>query len=112
GCLEAIASAGAIARRYAAETGTVPNGARDVIARAASGDQIAARIWNEALDALTLALAQLTAVFAPEAIVIGGGLSRAGGALFDELRTRLTARLSFHRMPELLPAELQGNAGL
>lgn len=111
GCLEAIASAGAIARRYAAATGTTPEGARDVIARAAAGDETAQRIWNEALDALTLSLAQLTATFAPEAIVIGGGLSRAD-ALFDELRARLAARLSFHRMPQLLPAELQGNAGL
>lgn len=111
GCLEAIASAGAIARRYQAATGTVPDGARDVIARAAAGDEIAARIWNDALDALTLSLAQLTAVLAPEAIVIGGGLSRAE-TLFDELRARLGARLSFHRMPQLVPAELQGNAGL
>lgn len=112
GCLEAIASAGAIARRYAAETGIVPAGARDVIARAAAGDAVAARIWDDALDALTMSLAQLTAMFAPQAIVIGGGLSRAGGALFDELRARLSARLSFHRMPELLPAELEGDAGL
>ncbi|WP_460798082.1 ROK family protein [Microbacterium sp. GXF0217] len=112
GCLEAVASAGAIVRRYAAETSTVPEGARDVIARAAAGDAVAARIWDEALDALTLALAQLTAVLAPDAIVIGGGLSRAGGALFDEVRTRLDARLSFHRRPELVPAQLQGDAGL
>lgn len=111
GCLETVASAGAIARRYAAATGTAPDGARDVIARAAAGDEIAARIWNDALDALALSLAQVTAMFAPEAIVIGGGLSRAD-ALFDELSARLRARLSFHRMPQLLPAELQGNAGL
>lgn len=112
GCLETIASAGAIARRYATETGMTPAGAKDVIARAATGDAIAERIWNEALDALVLSLAQLTAVFAPEAVVIGGGLSRAGDALFDQLRARLAARLSFHRMPELIPAELQGDAGL
>lgn len=112
GCLEAVASAGAIVRRYTAETAMVPDGARDVIARALAGDAAAARIWDEALDALTLALAQLTAVIAPDAIVIGGGLSRAGGALFDELRWRLEARLSFHRVPRLIPAQLQGNAGL
>jgi len=112
GCLEAIASAGAIARRYAAETGTAPDGARDVIARAAAGDQVAERIWDEALEALTMSLAQQTAMFAPQAIVIGGGLSRAGGAMFDELRTRLASRLSFHRMPRLLPAELGDDAGL
>ena len=45
-------------------------------------------------------------------VVIGGGLSRAGGALFDELRRRLAGRLSFHRIPVLVPAELSGNAGL
>lgn len=112
GCLEAVASAGAIARRYRDATGIVPDGAKDVIARAAAGDEVAAEIWNSALDALTMSLAQLTAVVAPEAVVIGGGLSRAGGALFDELRERLAARLSFHRLPELVPAELSGNAGL
>ncbi|WP_435748629.1 ROK family protein [Microbacterium sp. PMB16] len=112
GCLEAVASAGAIARRYREATGIVPDGAKDVIARAAAGDAVAAEIWNSALDALTMSLAQLTAVVAPEAVVIGGGLSRAGGALFDELRTRLAARLSFHRIPALVAAELSGNAGL
>ena len=112
GCLEAVASAGAISRRYTDATGEVVDGAREVIARAAAGDETAARIWNDALDALTMSIAQLTAVIAPQAVVIGGGLSRAGGALFDELRTRLADRLSFHRIPELVPAELSGNAGI
>ncbi|MGX1694653.1 ROK family protein [Microbacterium keratanolyticum] len=112
GCLETVASAGAIARRYTEATGAVVDGAKEVIARANAGDDVAARIWNEALDALTLAIAQLTAVVAPEAVVIGGGLSRAGGALFDELHRRLAARLSFHRIPALVPAELLGNAGI
>lgn len=112
GCLEAVASAGAIARRYREATGIAPDGAKEVIARAAAGDEVAAEIWNSALDALTMSLAQLTAVVAPQAVVIGGGLSRAGGALFDELRARLAARLSFHRIPVLVPAELSGNAGL
>ncbi|MDO9353103.1 MAG: ROK family protein, partial [Solirubrobacteraceae bacterium] len=78
GCLETVASAGAIARRYRAATGITPDGAKDVIARAAAGDEVAAEIWNSALDALAMSLAQLTAVVAPEAVVIGGGLSRAG----------------------------------
>src|SRR5690606_9169293 len=112
GCLETIGLAVADARRYATWTGVTPTGAEDVIAQAASGDAIAERSWNEALDALALSLAQLTAMFAPEAVVIGGGRSRAGDALFDQLRARLAARLSFHRMPELIPAELQGDAGL
>src|SRR5690606_25867262 len=88
GCLEAVASAGAIARRYTEATGSAVDGAREVIARAEGGDETAMRVWNEALDALALAIAQLTAVLAPQAVVIGGGLSRAGDALFDGLRTR------------------------
>ena len=67
---------------------------------------------DEALDALTMSIAQLTAIIAPQAVVIGGGLSRAGGALFDQLRMRLADRLSFHRIPDLVPAELSGNAGI
>ncbi len=112
GCLEAVASAGAIVRRYREATGIEAAGAKDVILRASAGDDAAAAIWDSALDALTLSLAQLTAVVAPEAVVIGGGLSRAGGALFDELRTRLAARLSFHRLPVLVPAQLSGDAGI
>lgn len=112
GCLEAVASAGAISRRYTEATGTAVAGAHEVLALAGSGDAAAARIWDEALDALTLSIAQLTAVLAPQAIVIGGGLSRAGSALFDQLRIRLADRLSFHRIPALVPAELSGNAGI
>lgn len=112
GCLEAVASAGAIVRRYRAATGITPDGAKEVIARAAAGDAVAAEIWDSALDALALSLAQLTAVVAPEAVVIGGGLSRAGEPFFDELRRRLADRLSFHRVPALVPAQLSGNAGL
>jgi len=112
GCLEAVASAGAIARRYREATGTAVAGAQEVLALAAAGDEAAARIWDDALDALTLSIAQLTAVLAPQAVVIGGGLSRAGGALFEQLRVRLADRLSFHRIPALVPAELSGDAGI
>lgn len=112
GCLEAIASAGAIARRYAARSGRQPDGAREVVQRAAVGDPVAAEVWSEALDALATAVAVLTAVLAPRAIVIGGGLSHAGDALFVPLRERVDAMLSFHRRPELVPAQLGDDAGL
>lgn len=112
GCLETIASAGAIARRYEERTGVRPTGARDVLARAAAGDETADQIWGEALDALALSIAQLAAVFAPEAVVIGGGLAQAGDTLFIPLRQRVDALLSFHRRPALVPALIGENAGL
>jgi glucokinase len=112
GCLETVASAGAIARRYGELSGYAVDGAREVFARAAAGDAVATAVVDAAIDALVLSLAQLTAMLAPQAVVIGGGLSRAGEALFGPLRTRLDARLSFHRRPQLLPAQLGEDAGL
>lgn len=111
GCLETLGSAGAIARRYYEATG-VSGGAREVFAARAQGDHVAQRIIDEALDALSFTLAQLTASVAPEAVIIGGGLAQAGPPFFDDLQARLAARLSYHRLPQVLPARLGADAGL
>ena len=116
GCLETVASAGAIVRRYRraadAVDGSPPVGAREVLALARSGDPVARRIWDDALNALAMVISQLASVLAPEAIVIGGGLAQAGDALFVPLRERVDAMISFHRRPRLLPAGIGENAGL
>lgn len=112
GCLESLASAGALVRRYEGLTGKRPSGAREVLALAGAGDPAATMIWAEALDALALSIAQLAAVLAPEAVVIGGGLAQAGDTLFLPLRERVSALLSFHRRPAILPASIGENAGL
>jgi len=112
GCLEAVASAGAIARRYAEATGQAVSGAKDVLDRAGHGDARARQIWESALDALALDLSHTVALLAPEAIVIGGGLSQAGPALFEPLERRLDAILTFQRRPILLCASIGGNAGV
>ncbi|HEV7567150.1 MAG: glucokinase [Microbacteriaceae bacterium] len=112
GCLESIGSAGAIARRYQERTGIKPSGAKEVLELAKDGDVAAGEVWSDALNALALSIAQLTAVLAPQAVVIGGGLAQAGDALFVPLRERVDALLSFHRRPELVPASIGENAGL
>ena len=112
GCLEAVASAGAIARRYTQATGQVVSGAKDVLDRADRGDACATEIWESALDAIALDLSHTVALLAPEAIVIGGGLSQAGAALFEPLERRLDAILTFHRRPKLVCASLGENAGV
>jgi glucokinase len=108
GCLEAIASAAAIARRYTARSGRPAAGAAEVLA---AGDADALQVWDEALDALAGALAWVASVLAPEVVVIGGGLSRAGEALFDPLAERIPRRLTFQRVPRLVPAALGERAG-
>ncbi len=112
GCLEAVASAGAIARRYTQATGQAVSGAKDVLDRAQRGDARASEIWESALDALALGLSHTVALLAPEAIVIGGGLSQAGAALFEPLERRLDAILTFHRRPQLLRASIGADAGV
>jgi len=112
GCLEAVASAGAIARRYTQATGQVVTGAKDVLGRAARGDVPAREIWESALDALALDLSHTVALLAPEAIVIGGGLSQAGAALFEPLGRRLDAILTYQSRPKLLRASIGEDAGV
>ncbi|PDQ34388.1 MAG: hypothetical protein B5766_11920 [Candidatus Lumbricidophila eiseniae] len=112
GCLETIASAGAITRRYEALSGHPVAGARDVLAASARGDEVATLVWSDAVWALARSLASLVAVVAPDAIVLGGGLARAGDALLTPLAQQLDGLLSFHRRPPLLLAALADDAGL
>ena len=112
GCLEALSSASAIARRYGDRAGHRVEGAAEVAARAREGDQVAREVWSEALDGIALALAWTASVLAPEVVVVGGGLARAGQEqLFEPLQFRLAERLSFQRVPEVVPAELGDQAG-
>ncbi|KJK51596.1 ROK family transcriptional regulator [Lentzea aerocolonigenes] len=111
GCLEAIASASAIARRYTALTGREVCGAVDVARRVEAGEPEAAAVWDDAVEALVTALAWTASVLAPEVVVVGGGLSGANGLLLDPLAKGLSARLTFQREPRLVPAALGGLAG-
>ena len=112
GHLETVGSAAAIAHRYTERTGTAARGASEVLIRAQDGDEVASLVWSEAIGALALGLSQLVALFAPEAVVIGGGLAAAGPVLFGPLERELDLLLTFHRRPPLIPAQLGGDAGL
>jgi glucokinase len=111
GCVEALASAAAIARRYAAVSGRPVAGAREVAERMIAGDQAARRVWNDATEALALGLAWTSVVMAPQAILLGGGLARSGSLLFEPLGQALGRHLGVVRRPRLLPAALQDDAG-
>ncbi|MFE5581764.1 ROK family protein [Kitasatospora sp. NPDC056531] len=111
GCVENLASAAAIARRYAAATGEPDVTAQQVAERAAAGDRTATAVWQEAVDALADGLAGAVTLLDPERVVIGGGLARAGEPYFAALREALADRLTFQAVPEVVPAELGQEAG-
>lgn len=106
GCLAAYASASAIAARCGEDS------AADVVARVLTGDAQAVAVWNEAVEALSLALATYTLLLDPALVVIGGGLSLAGDTLIAPLRDRLTALLTFRSPPALRVSALGVHAGL
>lgn len=110
GCLEAVASGPGVARRYARRTGREAD-AGAVAALAAEGDADAAAVWAETIVFLGTALAAACALLAPEVIVIGGGLSRAGDRLLGPLAADIDRRLTFHRRPRLVPAHFADEAG-
>jgi glucokinase len=113
GCLEALASAGHIAARYAATHGSADGSCttEEVARRAADGEPAAARIWREALDALALAIANYATLLDPERVVIGGGMARAGAALLEPLRERVAALVRFGEPAPIVAAELGEEAG-
>lgn len=112
GCLEAIASAGAIARRYQEATGRQVDGARGVLAAARAGDHAAIAVRDHAVDALAAGIAQVSAILAPEAILVAGGLSQAGEELLGPVREGVERKLTFHRRPVIEQARIGAHAGL
>lgn len=110
GCLEAVASAGAIGRRWSAATGLTGD-ARQVAERVRAGEVEATRVWNEAIDALTRAVAPVVAAVGIELVLIGGGLVRAGATLLDPLRAELAHRLGDRDVVRVAPAALGDRAG-
>jgi glucokinase len=111
GCLETVASAAAIARRYGVRTGRTVDGAREVLELLAAGDEDAAQVWDDALKVLIDALVLYTTLVAPTRIAIGGGLVGAGETLLQPLRDGIHARLTFQREPEIVAAVLGEEAG-
>lgn len=111
GCLEAISSAAAIARRYTERTGRAADGAREVVEAARAGDEAAVAVVSDALDGLGHGIRTLLTLLGPEVIVLGGGLFTAADYVLDPVRDWLSTNLTFQRMPELRIAQLGDEAG-
>ncbi|HEY4389819.1 MAG TPA: ROK family glucokinase [Paenibacillus sp.] len=96
GCLETVSSAtgiirmanDAVARGDRTELALVENiMAKDVFDAAKVGDEVALRIVNRAAFYLGKSLAAVAVVLNPEVFIIGGGVSKAGDILFNEVRS-------------------------
>jgi glucokinase len=129
GCLEAYASAPAIATR-AREVlvreegesmipsmvhGNFDNITAQVVYDAAKGgDQIANEIVRDTARYLGAGVANLLNIFNPDIVVIAGGVTAAGDALFVPLRAEVRRRAFSPavRAVKIVPGELPGTAGV
>ena len=125
GCLEAIASGTAIARRAREEVSSNKDTmlrlvdpseltAKIVSEMAYRGDQLAGQILREAAIALGTGMANLALLFNPQRIIIGGGLSKAGPLLWEPMLETVRARAMApcQQDLEIVPAGLGDDSGI
>lgn len=123
GCLEAMSSGTSIGKRgrEAASTNVETSLRKydnitsfEVFKEAENGDEVSKDIINEALTYLGIGVANAVAIFDPEMIIIGGGVSKAGDIVFSKVREVVNKRC-FKTMAEsceIVPAGLGADAGV
>ena len=111
GCTETYASGAALSRRYSAISGISGVPASDVISRASVGDDMARRIFSDAVTALGRALVNYVLIMDPEMIIIGGGLADSGPALLDPLTREVQGGLAWRSAPTISGGRFGADAG-
>ncbi|WP_055490515.1 ROK family protein [Streptomyces sp. TP-A0356] len=111
GCLERYASASAVSQAWAAACDDPEADAADCARAVAAGDPNAVRVWREAVDALADGLVTALTLLDPRTLIIGGGLAEAGETLFTPLRDAVRRRVTFQKLPSIVPAALGDTAG-
>jgi len=127
GCIEAYASATAVARRMqeAVEAGRDSSLKSAVLAgeavdaerihrAAAAGDALARDILEETGRFLGIAVANFVNIFNPNCVILHGGMMNAGEMLLGPLRETMRGRCfaASQRGLEVLPSALKGDAGI
>jgi glucokinase len=125
GCLEALCSGTSIARRarerlaagepsLLSSLDTAEVTAQSVALAAREGDALASKVWYDTIRHLSVGVGNIFHALAPEAVVIGGGVSTAGEQLFTPLREHVRARVRM--LPagkiNILQAALGGDSGI
>ena len=115
GCLEAYASTSALIKQYIERSGKDANGidGRYIVDQFFAGEEHAVECMNEHVDYLGHGIASFINTFAPQKVVIGGGISEAGPFYID----MITEAVSRYVMPdcsrytEIVGASLGNTAG-
>jgi glucokinase-like ROK family protein len=115
GALELVASGAGISRNAEKYLGS-KNGspqkytAKDVFDAARGGQDWAQAMVGEVINAITLAIVNLSVMLDPEVIVLGGGLMKSSDLLFDPIQKNLHNLVPIN--PRLCVSSLGHDAGL
>jgi glucokinase-like ROK family protein len=106
GCLEALSSGHAIA--LLAKKAVEKNGdsyllqltggdislidAETVATAARQGDQVATKIWDEAIEYLGTGIANIINLISPQVVLIGGGVAQSGDLIFSKINDIVSRR--------------------
>ena len=126
GCVEALASGTALGREGRAAAESAPDSALGklhaegvevdglaVTEAALAGDETAIGVFDLIGSRLGVACASFANIFEPEAIVVGGGVIKAGDLLLDPARKEVSARaLDPMNQTPILEATLGNDAGM
>ncbi|MCS7201178.1 MAG: ROK family protein [Dictyoglomus sp.] len=126
GCLEALASGIAIAKR--AEEAILNN--EDTILKELSrkerisaelvrkaylqGDKVSERIWKSALEYLGIGIGNVITILSPERIILGGGIMKAGEEVLETVKRVVKERVKLVPVDkvEILSSQLGEDVGL
>lgn len=107
GSYEQFASASAVVRRFNEESGTKggkskkPLSCREIFELSYNGNLSAVKVVSENAELVGVGLANLISIFAPEIIVIGGGLSEARDTYLNMIRESTIANSLENCRPEV-----------
>lgn len=119
GCLEHYASTSALVRDFQREAESAGrrfdrecNGEL-IVALYHEGDDIACRVLSRHWDYLSFGITSIIHIFAPQRVVIGGGISEAGEFYLEEIRKRVNSYSikACAEHTEVVGAELGNRAG-
>ncbi|SUO97596.1 ROK family protein [Suttonella ornithocola] len=110
---ELTASTTALVRMYEEKTGEKANG-KIIFARAADGETMANEVIDQLIENIATGLFSAIYLFAPETIIVGGGIAQQKQVIEPKLRAALERRII---RPYLMPkkivcAELGNSAGM
>lgn len=113
-CWEIYAASGALIRNFNKLSQEKISDTEQFLEKLKRGDKVAAKVWDEYLNYLTIGINNIILGYDPHYIVIGGEISEFNSLLMDPLKKRVFENNSFYKNGELefLLSHLREDASL